>query len=260
MNNYDIPALEQTIEKYPWFSIAYLELYKKVCELGEEHKHDYLKRSAAYLCSREKLYDVSKKEETTKGYIVERNAIVEKDEVIDKHEVVVKIEVAEREDPIEKDEVLEREMVFEIETFTEEESASEKDGNEEISFEIEQDPLHVKETSKMILAGGDYFNKLDFEELKLDTTMPLDKFIVEKPTLLRTNPILSQKENLNRDETKVEENFEDSGFYTETLAKIYSGQGFNKRALEVYSKLILVYPEKSSYFAALVQEIKSKHN
>jgi len=153
-----------------------------------------------------------------------------------------------------------KEIVFEIETFSQEETTAENDENDEMSFEIEQDPLHVKEPSRMILAGGDYFNKLDFEELKLDATKPLDKFIVEKPTLLRTNPILLQKENLSHEETKIEECFEDSGFYTETLAKIYSGQGFNKRALEVYSKLILVYPEKSSYFASLVQEIKNKHN
>jgi hypothetical protein len=129
-----------------------------------------------------------------------------------------------------------------------------------MSFEIEQDPLHWKEPSGVVWSGGDYFNRHDFEELKLDSNKPLDKFIVEKPTLLRSNPILIQKENLSNEETRIDECFEDSGFYTETLAKIYSGQGFNKRALEVYSKLILVYPEKSSYFASLVQEIKSKHN
>jgi len=75
MNNYDIPALEQTIEKYPWFSLAYLELYKKVCELGEEHKYDYLRRSAAYLCSREKLYDVSKVEESAKKENFEKEEV-----------------------------------------------------------------------------------------------------------------------------------------------------------------------------------------
>ena len=52
--------------------------------------------------------------------------------------------------------------------------------------------------------------------------------------------------------------FFDEDFYTETLGKIYAEQGFSQRALEVYEKLILLYPEKSAYFAALIEEIK-KH-
>jgi hypothetical protein len=42
------------------------------------------------------------------------------------------------------------------------------------------------------------------------------------------------------------------------LAKIYLAQGFLKRALDVYDKLILLYPEKSAYFATLKEEIKKQ--
>ncbi len=45
---------------------------------------------------------------------------------------------------------------------------------------------------------------------------------------------------------------------SETLARVYEQQGFFSRAREVYRKLILLYPEKSDYFAALIQETKSK--
>lgn len=194
MNNFDISTLEQAVEKYPWFSLAHLELFKKMCELGEEQKRAYLDRAAAYLYSRERIYEISRGEK------------------------------------------------------------------EEITFEVETDPLHATESPKIILAGGDYFSRNDFKELKLDTAKPLDKFIIEKPTLLRSNPIIAQKEVRYSEETGEGENFEDSGFYTETLAKIYSEQGFYKRAIEVYAKLILLYPEKSSYFTALVKDLKNKHN
>ena len=43
--------------------------------------------------------------------------------------------------------------------------------------------------------------------------------------------------------------------YTETLAQIYAEQGYYDQSKEIYSKLILAYPEKSAYFAALIQKL-----
>ncbi len=43
--------------------------------------------------------------------------------------------------------------------------------------------------------------------------------------------------------------------YTETLAEIYLDQGYPELAKRIYSKLILAYPEKNAYFAALIQKI-----
>lgn len=50
-----------------------------------------------------------------------------------------------------------------------------------------------------------------------------------------------------------------SDFYTETLARIYAEQGYYDEAVKVYSKLILLYPEKSAYFAGLISELKLKN-
>ena len=44
-------------------------------------------------------------------------------------------------------------------------------------------------------------------------------------------------------------------FYTETLAGIYVEQGYLAEAKKIYSKLSLRYPEKSIYFANLIDEI-----
>ena len=46
-------------------------------------------------------------------------------------------------------------------------------------------------------------------------------------------------------------------FVTETLAQIYASQGYFSQAKEIYEKLILAYPEKSAYFAALIEKLKS---
>ena len=207
MSNTDISVLEQTLERYPWFALGHYELFRKACELGEEHKRDCLNRTAAHIYSREVLYNLSREERKVHADDLEDIATI----------------------------------------------------GEEIAFEIEEEPLDIQTVPKIVMAGGDYSSRAELDEAKLDLEKPLDKFISEKPSLLKSN-INSPKDVEIAAEQVLEENFDDSGFYTETLAKIYSEQGFYKRAIEVYAKLILLYPEKNSYFATLVQELKSKHN
>ncbi|MFA5848716.1 MAG: hypothetical protein WC833_02445 [Bacteroidales bacterium] len=238
MNNIDISALEQTINTYPWFSLAHLELFKKACELGEEQKNAALNRTASYVYSRERLYEISKAEKADINIYISEEP--EMPEIIQENPKIAEEKTDEIQDATTKDET----------------DAS----IDEISFVIEPDPLHINELPKIVLAGGDYFGKNDFEEVKLDTAKPLDRFIAEKPSLLRSNTNSQYNENQSAEEIELGEKFDDSGFYTETLAKIYTEQSFYKRAIEVYAKLILLYPEKSTYFAALVQELKSKHN
>ena len=62
-----------------------------------------------------------------------------------------------------------------------------------------------------------------------------------------------------KDESSGEISLEiDSPLCTETLASIYAQQGYYQQAIEIYSKLCLLYPEKSAYFATLVKEVKIK--
>jgi tetratricopeptide (TPR) repeat protein len=43
---------------------------------------------------------------------------------------------------------------------------------------------------------------------------------------------------------------------TETLADIYIRQGHTKKAIEIYERLILKYPEKHVYFASRIERLK----
>lgn len=49
-----------------------------------------------------------------------------------------------------------------------------------------------------------------------------------------------------------------SNFISETMAKVFARQGQYERAIRIYQQLSLKYPEKNTYFAAKIEELKNK--
>lgn len=86
--------------------------------------------------------------------------------------------------------------------------------------------------------GGDFFSADEYEEVSSPTDEVFSHLAVSKaPDRTTAEPAA------------------DLGFYTETLAQIYADQGYYEHAQAIYSKLILAYPEKSAYFAALSDQM-----
>jgi len=80
----------------------------------------------------------------------------------------------------------------------------------------------------------------------------IDQFIEKQATLRPIRPG-EGPEPIDRSGKSAEL---DDDLITDTLAKIYLAQGFYSRAIEAYQKLSLKFPEKNSYFAAQIEEIK----
>ena len=86
---------------------------------------------------------------------------------------------------------------------------------------------------------------------KLTRKELIDKFILENPSITRPkaefyNPISVAQNSIIDQENIV----------SETLAKIYEKQGYIEKAISIYEKLRLHYPEKSRYFAAQIERLQ----
>jgi hypothetical protein len=81
----------------------------------------------------------------------------------------------------------------------------------------------------------------------------IDRFLREKPRIEPRSPL---DENEIAPDLSVSDATENDEFFTETLARIYVQQKHYKKAIYAYEKLCLRFPEKYSYFADQIDEIK----
>ena len=79
----------------------------------------------------------------------------------------------------------------------------------------------------------------------------LDRFLETNPRII---PVVSEEITVDIEDSVTVDRKE---IMTETLAQLYKEQGKYKKALKGYQVLSLKYPEKSSFFAAQIQELKT---
>ena len=103
-----------------------------------------------------------------------------------------------------------------------------------------QEETPVQEKRKTYAGVGDFFSQEDYDKVRKSDDNVFSRY--------------AAKVRQEKPEQSVESS-DDLGFYTETLAQIYAEQGYFDQAKRIYSKLILAYPEKSAYFATLIQKM-----
>src|SRR5574344_1300777 len=226
--------LEGIITEFPWFSYAREILLLKLAAISREIFDTELRHSAVFVPSRQRLYDKVRQiipaDEKPKEEPVETQPTEEQpaEGQSDKIQPVEVIDI-EQEDRIEDVKAAAAEAIAE--------AKKERAGSPVVT------------TIKYIPVGGDYFSREDFEQLEReDGGLPSEAAHLATGSSVRDSNVSS----VIGPDGKV--NFEDPEFYTETLGQVYAQQGYYEQAIEVFSKLILLYPQKSAYFAALVKE------
>jgi len=79
----------------------------------------------------------------------------------------------------------------------------------------------------------------------------IDKFILEEPRISRPKAGFFSPSDL-----AVKSGIDEEEIVSETLARLYSQQGNIDKAIQIYEKLSLLIPEKSSYFALQIEKLR----
>jgi hypothetical protein len=93
-------------------------------------------------------------------------------------------------------------------------------------------------------------------EISLETPVNLskeaiiDRFIREEPRISRP-----RADFFSPSGKAVKSSIDDDEIVSETLARLYQNQGNHAKAIRIYEKLSLLFPEKSSYFAAQIENL-----
>ena len=90
------------------------------------------------------------------------------------------------------------------------------------------------------VVGGDYFSQAQYDNVKEGGDNIFSRFAFKS----------SSTAGDESDTSDIAEHFA-----TETLARIFAEQGRLEEARRIYSRLILEFPEKSAYFATLIDQL-----
>jgi hypothetical protein len=282
--------LEELVKSFPFFQSARI-LHCLALKKGQETAYpEALKSTALHTSNRKRLFEVleSKNELVTSEDVVEKNEPVESqtapDFQFEKEERIKK--VMKQSIPVE--EIIQKIMEYPVII----EDAPKENHRDEPKPEVKAvgDPIEVKQEESISPT-----NDIDEEPKKSDVVAnePENTFlfwlnkiaqkkeevrlerkkteVIEPPRMpakseeelidafIKTEPRISapQKTEFYSPITASKKSSEDSEeIVSETLAKIYTSQGNLGKAIRIYQKLILLYPEKSSYFAGLIKNLE----
>lgn len=271
----ELESFRLMIEKYPFFQTGHL-LYLKALFNSEDLKfNSQLKYSAAFIEDRRVLYELLHEEEV-------RNSGLSPDKKTTEQVVDEFFDLLEDEDapvdiqnemesgvgePISPG-LLELDLTgssYQLENGKNEENAVGVSGSEDnLTLEDLEDLIILDEPDQI---EKDLETTSEISGTKKEPIPPqgifrkkksmklIDSFLTENPSI-RPKPI---KDAVVNDLSKKSSETSDE-LITETLARIFVKQELYQQAIDAYQKLSLKFPEKNSYFASQIEEIKKLTN
>ena len=255
INDKQTLVLETIVNEFPFYQSA-RALYLKGLYNQESFRYNYeLKKTAAHTTDRSVLFD----------FITSDDFKIFQQEVYDKYQAEIQsIIVSDFEYVREENRPVTLDTIAKSNNATETISLSEqKESNKEVEealkigkpLQFEKNETHsfsewlqLAKIAPIIREGAEKQTNVSSElEKKFDL---IEKFI-------ELNPKIPQvKDNTSIPTNIAKSNETPSSIMTETLAQIYLEQKKYTKAIQAYEILILKYPEKSSFFADRIKNIK----
>lgn len=257
INEKQTDALGKVLDEFPFFQSARALRLKGLFNQNSFRYNYALKVTAAYTTDRTVLFDFI----TSDTFVAIQKGLYEK-----KIQELLEISVVDSEiiKPVirlePKSNTLEQSILTTIKSSTQieaEESTKLAEENLEIGkplgFSINekhsfQEWLQLSRTQPIVREPKSEITTLDSEKKKKSEL--IDKFIEASPKI---SPIKQSSESSISFEINKSDN---SYLMTETLARVYLEQKKYQKAVQAYEILILKYPEKSSFFADRISDIK----
>lgn len=249
-----VGEVETLAADYPFFAIGQALLTIAYQNTGDERCENQLKRAASIMPNRDKLRlfsMIAKRRWTTEPETQDLP-----DEFNPEDNFIRNVEIINpKEEP--KGASIIREKVFIIPEIdlsgSHEELSAEMALLEEKRKSLDELKAIIANRLKEMEEARQRKENDESQPKKLSRKELIDKFIAENPSISRPkaeffNPISVAQNSIIDQENIV----------SETLAKIYEKQGYLDKAISIYEKLCLKYPEKSSSFAAQIERIKSQ--
>jgi len=159
-------------------------------------------------------------------------------------------------------------------TTQENEAAPKPESNQELIDELERDLQEIRKKKQLIAkmleqqeakqASKKTTPAKKAAPAKKKVTTPgksqselIEKFIRNEPQMGKQKPVLDESNHQNED-LSARFTKEQDDFYTETMAKLMVTQKKYRKAIQVYEKLGLKFPEKRAYFASQIEQVKSR--
>lgn len=262
INKVALPKIIDSIKKYPYCQSMQVLLARHLYDVKSSHFENQLSKASVYAGNREHLYnliykpDAEADEEVSKGVAANPAAKDIKPSLtktIKKEDETKAVSSEPAKEQVPK-KITEEKKAAPLETKPTEPVAKKK---EEGSLDAEEKKKKLQEQIKQRLAEISNKKTGDNPEEKKKPEQPIsssneiiDRFIDKEPRIVR------KPENEIPEGDLSIEGSENENFISETLAHIYYKQGKLEKAIETYEKLILKFPEKSTYFANQIEQIK----
>jgi hypothetical protein len=269
--------IKELVNTYPYFQTAYILYLLNLQKLNHTDYNKQLSFASAHLSNRkllkQKTEELLKKEKTTGKTSLELKK--EESEIIKEINVIAESTVSDVSSTLQDNNTTQSEKIIDINTPQSTEIQEISITNQQVDYLIEEDKkidekidnetnnLNQNKDLSINLLASEVADNLDAtsdittteSDIQPNKEEIIDKFIKGKPKI---NALQSNKDySLDIDKNSLAEN---DDFVSETLALVYEKQGYYTKAIKIYQKLILEFPEKSSFFASRIEKLKNTSN